>query len=147
MPQQEQQEQEQEEQEVPEEAGTDVEAQGPDPYSILEKVPGAPTKEQVEQWKVTYEIKMSMFSEKEVFLWKPITWQEYKMLQQAASDNQQNPNYFDEQLVYKCVVWPQIMPETLPTLKGGTIPTLSQQIMEGSNFIPPQMAMNLVVDL
>lgn len=124
-----------------------VEDQAPDPYAILAEVPGAPTKEQVEQWKTTHEIKMSMFSEKEVFLWKPINWQDYKMLQQAAADNQQNPNYFDEQLVYKCIVWPQVMPETLPTLKGGTIPTLSQQIMEGSNFIPPQMAMNLVVDL
>ena len=136
--------------EVSEEEKKEIEIeenQKQDPYLILAEVPGAPTRDQVEQWKSTHEIKMSMFSEKEVFLWKPITWQEYKMLQQAATENPQNPNYFDEQLIYKCVVWPQILPETLPLLKGGTIPTLSQQIMEGSNFIPPQMAMNLVVDM
>ena len=119
----------------------------PDPYAILEKIPNAPTQEQVDHWKITYEVKMSMFSDKEAFLWRPITWQDYKMLQQSAAENTQNPNFFDEQLIYKCVLWPKIMPETIPTLKGGTIPTLSQQIMEGSNFIPPQVAMNLVIDL
>lgn len=123
------------------------EAQEPDPYAILGNIPNAPTQEQVDHWKTMYEVKMSMFSDKEAFLWRPITWQDYKMLQQSSAENPQNPNFFDEQLIYKCVLWPKIMPETISTLKGGTIPTLSQQIMEGSNFIPPQVAMNLVIDL
>lgn len=127
--------------------GEEAEGQAPDPFAILEGIPNSPSKEQVDHWKGRHEVKMSMFSEKEAFLWRPISWQEYKMLQQSAAENPQNPNYFDEQLIYKCVLWPSIMPETLPTQKGGTIPTLSQQIMEGSNFIPPQVAMNLVIDL
>jgi len=119
----------------------------PDIYSLLDKIPGAPKKEKIDAWKQSTSVEASVFSEEEVYIWRPITWHEYKMLQQASADNAQNPNFFDEQIIYKCVLWPKISPEALPSMKGGTIPTLSQQIMEGSNFIPPQFASNLVVKL
>lgn len=114
---------------------------------LLASIPGSPSKEQIDTWKAQTDVQASIFSETDVFLWRPVNWQEYKMLQQAAAENAQNPNFFDEQLIYKCVLWPAVQPANLPGLKGGTIPTLSQQIMEGSNFIPPQIAMNLVVKL
>lgn len=123
------------------------EEEGPDIYGLLASIPGAPTKEQIDTWKTTTDVELSVFSDTEVYIWRPVTWHEYKMLQQSAAENTQNPNFFDEQVIYKCVLYPKVMPETLPGMKGGTIPTLSQQIMEGSNFIPPQVAMNLVYKL
>lgn len=125
----------------------EMEAEGPDIYGLLASIPGSPAKEQIATWKTSYDVEASVFSEEEVYIWRPITWHEYKMLQQSSAENPQNPNFFDEQVIYKCVLWPKVMPETLPVMKGGTIPTLSQQIMEGSNFIPPQVAMNLVYKL
>ena len=80
-------------------------------------------------------------------MWRPITWHEYKALKGSAEESPQNPYMFDEHIVYKCVLWPVITPDKTPILKGGTVPTLSQQIMEGSNFIPPQIASNFVVEL
>lgn len=118
-----------------------------DIYGLLSSIPEAPSKEKIEMWKKSTDVEASVFSETEVYIWRPITWHEYKTLQQSAAENAQNPNFFDEQILYKCVLWPKILPETMPVLKGGTVPTLAQQIMEGSNFIPPQMAMNLVVKL
>ena len=133
------------------EAGSEPEAPAEDPtmdiYGLLSTIPDAPSKEKIDSWKRSTDVEASVFSETEVYIWRPITWHEYKTLQQSAADNAQNPNFFDEQILYKCVLWPKILPETLPVLKGGTVPTLAQQIMEGSNFIPPQMAMNLVVKL
>ena len=133
------------------ETSSEVEAEAEEPtmdiYGLLSTIPDAPSKEKIDTWKRTTDVEASVFSETEVYIWRPITWHEYKTLQQSAADNAQNPNFFDEQILYKCVLWPKILPEVMPVLKGGTVPTLSQQIMEGSNFIPPQMAMNLVVKL
>ena len=124
-----------------------VEPEQPNMQELLDTIPGAPSKEQIDTWKKQTDVQASVFSDTDVYIWRPVNWQEYKMLQQGAADNAQNPNFFDEQLIYKCVLWPSIQPTNLPGLKGGTIPTLSQQIMEGSNFVPPQVAMNLVIKL
>lgn len=118
-----------------------------DIYELLAALPDAPSKDQVDFYKTQNGGVASIFSEEEIYIWRPINWAEYKMLQQAAAENAHNPHYLDEQVVYKCVLWPKIKPETLPAMKGGTIPTLSQQIMEGSNFVPPNMAMSLVIKL
>ena len=119
----------------------------PDVYSILQELPGAPNQEQIDRWKTQTEVFTSILSETDVYIWRPVNWHEYKQLQKSSAEHMDNPSYFDEQLVYKCVLWPKLMPENLPALKGGTIPTLSQQIMGGSNFIPPAVAMELVAKL
>ena len=119
----------------------------PDIYSILAEMPGAPNQDQIDRWKTQTEVFTSVLSETDLYIWRPVNWHEYKQLQKSSAEQVTNPSYFDEQLVYKCVLWPKLSPETLPALKGGTIPTLSQQIMGGSNFIPPAVAMELVAKL
>lgn len=133
--------------EIEEEQIEDPAMQSGDIMDVLGKMDNAPTEDQLAFWKSNNEVYSSFFSETEVYLWRPINWMEYKTVQTAAANNQNNPEYADEQVVSKCVLWPKITPDRIPTLKGGTIPTLSQQIMEGSNFVPPQVAMSLVVKL
>lgn len=131
---------------TPQEAVPD-EMPAPDVYSILREMPGAPNQEQIDRWKTQTEVFTSILSEADIYIWRPVNWHEYKQLQKTSAEHPENPSYYDEQLVYKCVLWPKLAPEHLPSLKGGTIPTLSQQIMGGSNFIPPAVAMEFVVKL
>lgn len=119
-----------------------------DVYELLASIPGSPNKDQIDFWKTQNDVNLSVFSDKEVYVWRPINWMEYKSLQASETPDTIDPQAFnDEQLVYKCVLWPKVTPDKMPTLKAGTVPTLSQQIMEGSNFVPPAYAMNFVYKL
>lgn len=101
-----------------------------------------PTDAQIQNWKSRYgdNIFMIALDEEEMYVWRPLTRHEYKQLIQAV----QNEQTFMEQVVQKCVLWPNITPEWLAGGKGGTVPTLHSVIMEGSNFLAPEIAMSLV---
>jgi hypothetical protein len=85
-------------------------------------------------------IYMIALDEDEMYVWRPLTRHEYKALLQ----NVQHEQVFMEQIVQKCVLWPTVTPEWVAGGKGGTIPTLHSVIMEGSNFLAPEVAMSLV---
>jgi hypothetical protein len=85
-------------------------------------------------------IYMIALDEDEMYVWRPLTRHEYKALLQAV----QHEQVFMEQIVQKCVLWPTVTPEWIAGGKGGTIPTLHAVIMEGSNFLAPEVAMSLV---
>jgi hypothetical protein len=85
-------------------------------------------------------IYMIALDEDEMYVWRPLTRHEYKALLQ----NVQHEQVFMEQIVQKCVLWPTVTPEWVAGGKGGTIPTLHAVIMEGSNFLAPEVAMSLV---
>lgn len=101
-----------------------------------------PSEAQIEGWKSRYgdNIFMIALDEAEMYVWRPISRHEYKALIQTATNEQQ----FMEQVVQKCVLWPSVTPEWLAGGKGGTVPTLHGVIMEGSNFLAPEVAMSLV---
>lgn len=100
-----------------------------------------PKDAQVEEWKRLYgEVFMIALDEEEMYVWRPLARHEYKALMQAA----QHEQTFMEQVVQKCVIWPMITPEWLMGGKAGTVTTLHSVIMEGSNFLPPEVAMTLV---
>ena len=102
---------------------------------------GRPDDQQIENWKSQYgEVFLMSFDENDNYVWRPIKRLEYKnMLQQAKDDA-----HFQEMLVQRCVLWPHIGPERLTGGKAGTVPTLYNVIMEGSNFLDPQEAVMYV---
>jgi len=101
-----------------------------------------PSDEMIEQWKGQFgdNIFMLALDEDEMYVWRPLTRHEYKQLLQEV----QHEQAFMEQIVQRCVIWPSITPEWLAGGKGGTVPTLHGVIMEGSNFLAPEVAMSLV---
>lgn len=102
--------------------------------------PGAET---IERWKVEHgEVYVFAFDETEMYIWRPLKRLEYKHLKaQIKNDN----DIFMEAVVQKCVLWPHLPPEFSAICKAGTINTLYEVIMQGSNFIDPQLAANLLV--
>jgi len=116
-------------------------------YDLLASLPGGPDRAQVEAWKQQFgEIFTAYFSEQEVYVFKPIRRMEWKnwMSEQHLTQNQLA---LQEHVVSQCVIWPPVRPEAIMTSKGGTVPTLFEQIMEYSNFIPTQAALTLVTKL
>lgn len=128
-----------------------VESQLPDLASLLAKFKGSPTSEKIEEWKQEFgEVFCSGLSETELFLFRPLTWSEHKTLQKQLStppkEGEQAPTEEDyqESVVRKCLLWTS-NDRTLQ--KGGTIPTLYEQVMANSNFVNPALAAALVIRL
>jgi len=124
----------------------------PDLASVLNVFPGSPTKDQLELWKQQFgEIFCSGFSETELFVWRPLSRREYvdlqKRLRTAPQDGQQPMTEFDyeEQVVSICTLWSSVA--KVLSSKGGSISTLSEQVMQNSNFMPPQLAAAYVIKL
>jgi len=134
-----------------------VEEKAKDPLEFIYALEGAPDKKQIDDWKVKFgAVYFSGFSEEEIFIWRAITRAEYKKLQiesqkiaemkdQVEAANAQMTS--EESIVAMCLLWPKKTVEELVADKGGTVPTLLEQIMQNSNFMSPQQASMLVVKL
>lgn len=129
----------------------EAQAGGPDLAGLLAVFPGAPSKDQLETWKQQFgETFCSGFSETELFIWRALNRREYVQLQkQLRTPPQQgvepmNELDYEDMVVATCVLWSSV-PDV--TRKGGSISTLSEQILMNSNFMPPQMASAFVIKL
>ena len=69
-------------------------------------------------------------------------------LQAAGSDGLANDEAkFQEHVVLKAILWPQLDPVQLSLVRAGLIPTLFGVIMHGSYFFSPDFALSLVREL
>lgn len=108
-------------------------------FAALENKPGA---EAIERWKDLHgEVYLFALDENEMYIWRPLRRLEYKTLRAQAKDDGE----FQEMVVRKCVLWPNLEPEFMAACKAGTVDTFFEVIMQGSNFIDPQLAVNLLV--
>ena len=115
----------------------------------LSDFPGAPTKEEIEQFKQQHgEVLCSGFSDTELFIWRPITRVEFIRLQ-AELAKQEGATQFDleESTVRCCLLWASAEGQIALDNKAGSLPTLHEQIMQNSNFMNPAMASALVIKL
>jgi len=95
----------------------------------------------IEGWKATHgDVFCSALSESELFVFRSVTRQEHREIQAQVETEDQ----YEMQVVNTCLLWKSV---ANLEQKGGTLPTLLEQIMQNSNFMPPQMAGQLVVKL
>jgi len=114
----------------------------------MKGIPGAPTKDQVEQWKQQFgEVLCSGFSETEIFIWRPITRAEFVNLQATMAQQEVTQFDFEDKLVETCVLWASPLGQESLQTKAGSLSTLQEQIMQNSNFMNPAVASALVVKL
>ena len=124
-----------------------VQEEAPSLLDFLAKYEGAPTAGKIEEWKQSFgEIYCSGFSDNELFIFRPLSWKEHKDFQKLAAQAEEQVTEADlqEKVVKTCLLWTSV--KNLLS-KGGNIPTLFEQIMMHSNFVPPQAAVSLVVRL
>jgi hypothetical protein len=137
-----------EEQKQPETQESEV----PNLVKLLEEFDNSPGAAEIEKWKQQFgEVFVSGFSETDIFVWRPLNRKEYVELQKKmrtpAQENEQQFTDldFEEAVVNQCILWSS--DEKILKNKGGSISTLSEQIMTNSNFMAPAMASVLVMKL
>ena len=129
----------------------DLESQIPDLANMLKDFENAPSETQIEKWKQQYgEVFVSGFSETELFVWHPLSRPKYVELQkqmraQATSEMALTELDFEQAVVDSCLLWASNSNSL--SSKGGSVSTLSEQIMINSNFMAPAMASVLLTKL
>lgn len=109
---------------------------------ILGKHPNAPSTLTIDDWKVKYgDVFISAFSDDELFLFRPLNRKEYLDLQKRAMSQEITPEDHELETVTTCMLWTSVKDITL---KAGNVPTLLEQILQNSNFVPPQLASQFV---
>ena len=96
-------------------------------------ISNGPTQEQIDEWKAKHgDIFVATFGE-EKYIYRPLKRFEYKQIL-SVNQTADAKTYAEEKVAEKCIVWPQIDPTKISTLKAGTISTLVDLIMAASNF-------------
>lgn len=121
----------------------------PDPQgqirSFLDQIPGGPSKETVEAWKAAHgDVYVSAFSDTEVFIFRSLNRAEFRSLQEVAAQEGFTEMEYQDKTVHTCVLWTSV---ANVNAKAGTIPTLTEQIMQNSNFVTPNIAATMVAKL
>lgn len=110
-----------------------------------------PSEVDIERLKQQYgEVFVSAFSETEVYVWRPLMREEFRLLQAKLQDPQSDLDQLDyeEEVCKVCVLWPDMVTLTRSLeKKGGTASSLAEQIAQNSNFFNPQQAGLLVAKL
>lgn len=98
----------------------------------------------IEEWKQTYgEAFVFAFSEKEVYIYRPLMRSEFTELQATQANPEQAMDQFtyEETICRTCVLWGSSGSQfDGAKSKGGTASTLAEVIMANSNFWSPQQA-------
>lgn len=110
---------------------------------LLKDFEGSPSTTQIEAWKQTHgDVFATAFSEKEFFVFRAVSRSEYKRIQEEVGKSN-DPDLFETLAIQNCLLWSSVSVDA----KAGTVPTLCEQIMQQSNFMPPEAAAQLVIKL
>jgi hypothetical protein len=113
----------------------------------LRAIPGAPEQEQINAWKQEWgKIYTFPFDSTEIYIWRPMRRREWQMLQANEALVKEEAK-FQEQVVMRSVLYPQIGPVELNLSRAGLVQTLFSVIMQGSYFLHPDFAITLVEEL
>jgi len=115
--------------------------------SMLFALKNAPSQAQIDAWKREWgNVYMFAFDVKDIVVWRPLRNAEWKQFQ-SQEVLMQDQNKLQEHVVLRCVLWPQLGPIEINLCRAGFVPTLANVIMQGSYFLPPELAINLTVEL
>jgi hypothetical protein len=131
------------------EAQESPEQQGPPRFTFedLAKIPGAPTKEQIDAWKAQFgTVYVMPFSPNEAYVWRYLTRGEWMGLM-GNQELVANEAMLQSQIVQRGLLWPKLGPLEEQATRAGLIPTLFGVIMQGSYFLAPEVAVALCDEL
>ena len=110
---------------------------------LLENYEKKPTEQEVEKFKNMHgEVYFISLAEKENFIFRPLKRHEWRslMAKVAKVDDFKKA----EAVVIAGVVWPKLSEITTSALSAGSIDALRDMILEASNFMTPDRAVQLV---
>ena len=119
-----------------------------DPFKYLETLSGAPSKQQVEQWKSVYgDVQFVPLEDGSAFIYRCLNYPDWKQNILMNEALVKNEGLLKEHVMSTCVLWPRMTPEKVAVLKGGLPDLMFNMVMESSYFIPVERAMAITVRL
>ena len=118
-------------------------------YAYLESI-GGPSREIVNQWKMNFGgVHMLPLNDDTVFIYRSLKRSEWNALkaQFMGAGDALTEDQKKEQIVNKCLLWPNINGTDYAFLEAGLVDTLYEAISVSSYFLAPQMVMNMVMRL
>ncbi len=102
-----------------------------------------PSDEEIEHFKSQVgDVFLASFSEKENFIFRPIKRLEWRtLIQQIQKLDEMKKS---EAICMKATLWPKLTQMNINVLTAGSIETLKDLILQASNFMGPEIAMQLV---
>lgn len=114
---------------------------------LLAEMPGAPSQAQINEWKAQHgAVYVSPFSESEMYIWRPVLYGEFQKLR-MNKHLVEDETKLQEHIVTRAVLWPNIDPIRMQVSRAGLVPTMYSIILQGSHFLPIDLAMSLVSEL
>lgn len=89
------------------------------------------TQEMINEWKTKYGEIYQIILGGQAYVYRPMKRIEYK---QITANQDTNRAFSEEQIVQKCLIFPQLDSTSLSAEKAGTVTTLTDLIMVASNF-------------
>ena len=90
------------------------------------------TQEMIDKWKEQYgDIYSAVLADEKQYIYRPMKRIEYKSV---VSNQEASKSFMEEQIVLKCLIYPQFNATDLGAEKAGTVSTLTDLIMAASNF-------------
>jgi hypothetical protein len=119
------------------------------PKTLLDLIieQGGPAPTEIDALKAKHgDVFVTAFTTEEVFIFRSVKRGEYRQLQlDMANPELKLDQYdFEDRLCQLCVLWPK---NSSALQKAGTATSLSEQIMQNSNFLNPQQAAAIVMKL
>jgi hypothetical protein len=113
--------------------------------ALLSDFSNAPSSDDIEKMKAKHgDVFVSALSDDEIFIFRALTRKEHRDLNTKIAEGKLPAENFDDEVVGTCLLWKSV--KDLDS-KGGTVPSLLEQIMQNSNFLPPQLLSQLVTKL
>lgn len=109
-----------------------------------------PTVETLKQWKATFGSIFMLEINETIFIYRYLNRQEWLQMNSEKSKETQkglNEIQLDEQLMTKCLLWPQYTPEQLFSLPAGTGNMIAEQVRIRSMFLDPGFVVNMSIKL
>lgn len=109
--------------------------------------PRCPTLAMIDRWKQQH-IGVYVFNAEtdgETYLWRPLNRAEWKQMKPSAEKIDEDA--FNEVVVARCVLWPEMNSERIATSRAGLCSTLFSVIMAGSYFMREDAALSFVEKL
>jgi hypothetical protein len=111
---------------------------------FFEQLADKPSQEQIDGWKEQVgDVYFAQISESEHFVFRAIKRKEWRDLIKRL-EQVKDPMKQDEAIVMKAVLYPQLNNLKVNALSAGTINTMKELVMQASNFLPPEYALQLV---
>jgi hypothetical protein len=122
-----------------------------DVWEVLATIKGAPNRETIESLKAEkgLDIRMAVVDEDRIYLITPIMRDRWKVLNSTVSkikDDTERQDRLSELVVEACVIWPKPNSPLFGN-RAFTNATLFEQILHISDYIPPQVAVQMVYKL